>query len=69
MPENATVVVAAEMGPKIAAFTCHHPGGIAAVINTAARYDPVMRTQAALALTSAGLDAGQVIGALHGVCS
>jgi hypothetical protein len=68
MPENATVVTA-DMGPTVAAFTCRIHDRTAAVINAAARHDPVLRTQAAWALTSAGLDAGQVIGALHGVRS
>lgn len=67
MPEPT--VVAADLGRSVAALTFRIHGQPAAVINVEARDDPAMRTQAAWALVSAGIDAGSIIGALHGIRS
>lgn len=62
-------VTTADLGPRIAAVTCRINGRPAAVINTTARTDPLLRTQVALALLGAGIDAGHTMGALNGVRS
>lgn len=63
-------VLSADLGTNVAAFTARSGGDAVAVINTAAATDPEMRTQAAVALVTAGLDAGQILGALaHGTRS
>lgn len=62
-----TQVVTADLGASIAAFTCYVKGKPVAVVNTAAEHNPTIRTQAAWALLSVGLDAGEVLGALNGV--
>lgn len=61
------IVIGAELGPSVAAFTCNIDGRRAAVVNTRVRADPEMRTQAAWALLCAGIDAAQTIGAFDGV--
>lgn len=66
MPEPSPVITA-NLGPKVAAFTCRIDGRPVAVINTEAAHHPELRTQAAFALAGAGLDAGTILGALHGV--
>lgn len=67
MPEPSPVI-AANLGPKVAAFTCRNSEGRpVAVINSAAVHHPELRTQAAFALAGAGFDAGTILGALHGV--
>ena len=69
MPDHASVITA-DLGPNIAALTCRIEGRPVAVINTAARDDPAMRTQAAWALVGIGLDAGSILeGELNGVRS
>jgi hypothetical protein len=68
MPTTPTVLTA-DLGPHTAAYTCHINGQPTAVINTAATHNTAMRTQAARALTRAGLDAGLILGALHGIHS
>jgi hypothetical protein len=61
-------VIAANLGANVAAFTCRNGDGrTVAVINTEAMHHPGLRTQAAYALAGAGLDAGLILGALHGV--
>lgn len=60
-------VIAAELGTNIAALTCRINGRPTAVINQAAAHNCQLRTQAAYALVGAGMDAGLVLGALHGV--
>lgn len=62
-------VVAADLGPSIAAFTCRINGRPTAVVNAAARHDPTLRMQAARALHGVGIDAGCINGALHGIRS
>ena len=62
-------VITADLGPRVAAFTCRIDGRPAAVVNSAARHDKIMRTEAATALLCAGIDAGLILGALHGICS
>lgn len=61
------IVISAELGPHVAAFTCRIDGRPAAVINIRTRVDSTMRTQASWALLCAGADAAQTMGALHGV--
>lgn len=61
------IVITAPLGQNIAAFTCQIDGRHAAVINTRARTDPTLHTQAAMVLLCCGIDAGQAMGALHGV--
>lgn len=61
------IVVAAPLAVNVAAFTCRIRGEPAAVINAAARDDPTLRAQAALALVAAGIDAGTILGALDGI--
>lgn len=63
------IVSTAALGLTIAALVCHINGQIAAVINTQARNDPAMRTEAAMALLCAGVDAAHTMGALDGVRS
>ncbi|MYR73023.1 MULTISPECIES: hypothetical protein [unclassified Streptomyces] len=63
------IVISAALGPRVAAFTCRIDGRPAAVVNTRIRVNPVMRTQAAMALLCAGVDAAQTMGALDGVRS
>lgn len=67
MPEP--ILISADLGPRVAAFTCRLDGRPTAVINTLTRTQPSMRTQAAVALLGCGIDAGHVLGALHGVRS
>lgn len=69
MPEtsSASPVITGNLGPKVAAFTCRINGRPVAVINTEAAHQPELRTQAAFALIGAGLDAGLILGALHGI--
>ena len=66
MPESSTVLTG-NLGAKVAAYTCRINGRPVAVINTAAAHRPELRTQAAYALAGAGLDAGLILGALHGI--
>jgi len=68
MPESSTVLTG-NLGPKVAAFTTRIDGRPVAVINSEARVNPELRTQAAFALIGAGLDAGLVLGAIRGVRS
>ena len=68
MPESSTVITG-NLGAKVAAFACRIDGRPVAIINTEAAYRPELRTQAAFALVGAGLDAGLILGALHGVRS
>ncbi|MFD3535193.1 hypothetical protein [Streptomyces sp. NPDC058664] len=68
MPESSTVLTG-NLGPKVAAFTIRIDGRPVAVINSEASTNPELRTQAAFALIGAGLDAGLVLGAIHGVRS
>lgn len=68
MSEEARVV-AAELGPSVAAFTALSKGRRVAVVNTEIRHNPGMRAQAAWALVCMGMDAGAILGALHGVHS
>lgn len=68
MPGRPTVTTA-PLGRGIAAFTCRVRDRPAAVINTAAADDPVLRTQAGLALVAAGIDPGTILGALNGIRS
>ncbi|MFF9639434.1 hypothetical protein ACF1D2_33245 [Streptomyces bacillaris] len=65
MPEPLITTVA--MGPHVAALTCRINGRVHAVINTRARSDPRIRTEAAVALIGAGMDAGRTLGAIDGV--
>lgn len=65
MPEPR--VFTANLGPKVAAVTAEIHGEPAAVINTEAARSRKLRHEAALALVCAGLDAGLIIGALHGI--
>ena len=67
MPEP--IVISAPLGPTVAAVTCRVNGRPTAVINTLARTEPRIRTQAAVALIGCGIDAGRTLGALHGVRS
>ena len=64
---SAPIVIAVALGPHVAALTCLINGRRAAVVNTRTRADPVMRTQACLALLAAGIDAAHTMGALDGV--
>lgn len=66
MPEKPAVLTAS-LGPGIATVTGRLKGRPVAVINTAAMHDVLLRTQAAWSLTCLGLDAGHILGALHGV--
>ena len=61
------VVVTANLGPKVAAFTTHLDGKPVAVVNDAAGRSTTLRHQAVAALLGVGLDAGLILGALHGV--
>ncbi|MFD4662503.1 hypothetical protein [Streptomyces halstedii] len=63
------IVISAALGPRVAAFTCRIDGRPAAVVNTRISVNPIMRTQAAMALLCAGVDAAQTMGALDGVRS
>ena len=63
----AETILVADLGPKVAAVTVARTEGPAAVINERCDSDPVMRNQAAWSLIGAGYDAGQILGALHGV--
>ena len=62
-------VITADLGTHIAAFTCRIDGRPAAVVNSAAQHDKTLRTEALAALLCAGLDAGLILGALHGIRS
>lgn len=64
-----TQVMSADLGPCVAALTCYVEGKPVAVVNAAVKHNPAMRTQAAWALVSVGLDAGLVLGAISGVRS
>lgn len=66
MPESSTVLTG-NLGPRVAAFTTRIDGRPVAVINTEVRTNPELRTQAAFALVGAGLDAGLILGAIHGI--
>lgn len=66
---DRTRVLTADLGPSVAAFTAYSHGRPVAVVNTAARHDPAIRTQAAWALLCVGMDAGAILGALNGVRS
>jgi hypothetical protein len=66
---DKTRILTADLGPRIAAFTCCIDGQPAAVVNTATGHDAGIRAQAALVLARAGLDADLIIGALHGIRS
>ena len=61
--------ITADLGTHIAAFTCRINGQPTAVVNQAAAHNPAMRTEALAALLCAGLDAGAILGALHGIRS
>jgi hypothetical protein len=61
------IVIAVALGPHVAALTCRINGRLAAAINTRTRTDPVMRTEAGLALLGAGVDAAHAMGAINGV--
>ncbi|MFJ6615414.1 hypothetical protein ACIQPT_34635 [Streptomyces sp. NPDC091289] len=65
MPEP--IVISVALGPHVAALTCRIDGRPTAVINTLARTDPRICTEAAIALVGAGMDAGRTLGAIHGV--
>lgn len=65
MPEP--IIISVALGPHVAALTGRINGRPTAVINTLARTDPRIRTEAALHLLGAGMDAGRTLGALHGV--
>ena len=67
MPEPSPVIVANLGSRGIAAFTVRSNGKPVAVINSEAMHNPEVRGQAGLALVAAGLDAGLVLGALHGI--
>lgn len=67
MPEP--ILISAELGPRVAAFTCRLDGRPTAVVNTLTRTQPRMRAQATAALLGCGIDAGHALGALHGVRS
>jgi len=60
-------VFTANLGPKVAAVTAQIDGEPAAVVNTQAAYDMTLRREAAWALLCVGLDAGLILGALHGI--
>jgi hypothetical protein len=62
-------VITADLGPHIAAYTCRINGKPAAVVNRSAAHNPTMHTEALAALLCAGLDAGAILGALHGIHS
>ncbi len=66
-PKPKPKIVHAALGPHVAALTCRIAGRPTAVINTLARTSPRIRTEAALHLLGAGMDAGRTLGALHGV--
>ncbi|MFG2873336.1 hypothetical protein [Streptomyces sp. NPDC048338] len=66
MPEKPAVITA-NLGPKVAAFTTSIHGKPAAVVNELAARNPELRHQAVCALLGVGLDAGLILGALHGV--
>jgi hypothetical protein len=60
-------IISEDLGPRVAAFTCRVHGRPAAVINTRAAHQPVLHTQAAMALLCCGIDAAHALGALSGV--
>lgn len=62
MPKLA--IITTELGPKIAAFTCTVDGRPAAVVNAAARHDPVLRRQVVAVLRCAGVDEARIVGEL-----
>lgn len=66
---NQPCIISADLGPKVAAFTCRNHGTPTAVINQRAAEQPELYTQAAWALLCCGIDAGQAMGALNGVRS
>ncbi|QQZ56900.1 hypothetical protein IFE09_27265 [Streptomyces microflavus] len=65
MPEP--IIISTALGPHVAAITTRINGRLTAVVNTLAGTDPRIRTEAAVALVVAGMDAGRTLGALHGV--
>ena len=60
-------VITADLGPCAAAFITRIHGKPAAVINERAGRSTELRYQAVCALLGAGLDAGLIFGAMHGV--
>lgn len=67
---STSAVTSADLGPTVAAFTCHINGKPAAVVSTSIVHSPQLKSQALAALLCAGLDAGSILGALNGgVCS
>ncbi|TRV72581.1 hypothetical protein FKN01_29790 [Streptomyces sp. 130] len=68
MPDEP-ILISADLGPRVAAFTARTNGRPTAVVNTRAHTQPRMRVQAAVALLACGIDAGHALGALHGVRS
>lgn len=68
MPDSTTEhAITADLGPRVAAFTCRIDGLTVAVVNASVAHNPALRKQAAAALLCAGMDAGLILGALHGV--
>lgn len=61
------IVISVALGPHVAALTCRINGRPSAVINTFARHDSRIRSQAAIAMLGCGIDAGLALGALDGV--
>ena len=66
MPEDPAIL-SAPLGPRVATVTGQLKGRTIAVVNTAAMHDVLLRSQAAWSLACLGLDAGNILGALHGV--
>ena len=66
MPEPKQVV-AADLPSNLVSVTMQIDGKPTAVVNKAAARDMTLRRQAAWALLCVGLDAGLIIGALHGI--
>ena len=60
-------ILVATLVPGVAAVTLRIRDKPVAVINSAAAHDASLRTQAAWSLACLGLDAGNILGALHGV--
>lgn len=65
----ASNIVTADLGPNVAAVIVRPASPLAAVVNDRIVTRPIMRAQAAAALTAAGLDTHQVLEALRGICS
>lgn len=66
---STTQVLTADLGPHVAAVTCRINDQPVAIVNTAATRDNDLRKQAIWALIGAGVDAGLILGVLHGVRS